>query len=125
MTDTRVTPLRRRRTYLDACREQGIYQETEEARAGLAEIEARRARMRRKETASLAAFHAGALVPYTDGAPGRLHEFLNAFEAVTGDGLVNLLRHLLLNTDIPASQAEAILRAALDASQKENPSHVE
>ncbi|MBU1313603.1 MAG: hypothetical protein KJ947_11565 [Alphaproteobacteria bacterium] len=122
---SKVAAFRKRRSYLDACREQSVYQEREELMAENAEIQSRIANVRKTSSAQIMAIDGGSditplpeqFTPYRDQVPGRLHETLNAFEATVGGAYVPLLRHLLLNTNLSGREAETLFLAAMKDNQ--------
>ncbi|WP_028742284.1 hypothetical protein [Rhizobium leguminosarum] len=121
MTDAPV-PFRKRRTYLDECRERGVFQEREELMAENADLASQLANKRREASAEVhdiadknseAAAFADALKVCRDEMHSRTKEIIEAFQrAEVGIEYLPLLTHVIINTSTPAGQAEDLFRAA-------------
>lgn len=122
---TVVVPLPTRRTYLDACREQGVFQEREELRAELfetrSEIAAKREEMRRErpeayEPPKLEIVGSPTLEPATaeQAAVARMKAICeNYISAGLGDAHFPLLMCLLFKVPITARETQGLFQAAL------------
>jgi len=128
MTETPL-PFRKRRTYLDECRERGVFQRHEELLAERAELTSQLANVRKVDEAEVhdisahsagSASFAQALDACRDEMKTRASLIFNAFVSVGLDmSYLPLLAHVLVYTETPGEKAEALFRAAAAGSHVE------
>lgn len=120
-----VHALPRRRTHLDACREQGVHNEREEFRAEIVEARAKQTAIRtetRKLTGRLDGKPSLSIVGHeeepnlteAEAALARVGVILAAYAAAgLGDAWFPMLRHLVMEPTFRAEHAEGVFAATL------------
>jgi hypothetical protein len=132
MTSSNVIEFSKRRTYLDACRERGLFQQREEMLAEHSDLTAQLANVRRDKSAEVVflsgASAAGPANPGTidchDEAQERLSKILDAYGNTIGGSFVPLLKHLILATDVTGEIAESIFAATSTDLNREKETYV-
>lgn len=123
MSDPSVIHFTRPRTYLDECRDQGIYQMGEELLAENAELSKKLAAMAERREARKVhrlANHNPSVAIFASGVDAerhkifsRLETILDAYSRVIDPDFAPLLKHILQCEEIDVADAEGILSAAL------------
>lgn len=120
MSDAAIIAFRKRRTYLDECRERGIFQKTEELKAENAALSAQLSNACDEARADVIplADHSRQVAAFADltaaaQLEARFRAFIDAYEAVIGGPFVPLLKHVLFETSHSAVAAEDLFRAAI------------
>ncbi|MBB5259253.1 hypothetical protein [Rhizobium leguminosarum] len=113
---------RKRRTYLDECRERGVFQKHEELLAENAELTSQIANVKKSAVAELhdIASHSPSSAAFSDALEACRNEMraraaliFDAFASVgLGAAYLPLLAHVLIHTDTPGEEAEGLFRAA-------------
>lgn len=121
MTSSNVIEFSKRRTYLDACRERGVFQQREEMLAEHSDLTAQLANVRKDKSAEVISL-AGAstadpanppTIDRHDEAQERLSKILDAYGNTVGGSFVPLLKHLILATEATGEIAESIFAATI------------
>ncbi|TAY68452.1 hypothetical protein [Rhizobium leguminosarum] len=121
MTDEPL-PFRKRRSYLDECRERGLFQRHEELLAENADLTSQLANRKKVTSAEVhniaahsvtSAAFADALEACRNEMRTRTSQIFDAFtRAGMGTEYLPLLAHVLINTDTPGDEAESLFRVA-------------